>query len=172
MSLAFDYRGRDGSGKLVKGRLDAASEGAVVQRLRGMGVSPIAITEAKAGTGLQTEIKIPGFEKGVGLKDLAIMSRQASTMLSSGLSLLRTLTILADQTESKKLKGILGKVRDEVEQGVSFSDAVGKYPVDFPPIMINMIRAGRPAGSSTRRWTRSRRTSRRSTSSGLRSSRR
>ncbi|PZE94635.1 type II secretion system F family protein [Curtobacterium sp. MCBD17_008] len=146
MSLAFDYRGRDGSGKLVKGRLDAASEGAVVQRLRGMGVSPIAITEAKAGTGLQTEIKIPGFEKGVGLKDLAIMSRQASTMLSSGLSLLRALTILADQTESKKLKDILGKVRDEVEQGVSFSDAVGKYPVDFPPIMINMIRAGETGG--------------------------
>ncbi|MGN8049330.1 type II secretion system F family protein [Curtobacterium sp. 22159] len=146
MSLAFDYRGRDGAGKLVKGRLDAASEGAVVQRLRGMGVSPIAITEAKPGTGLQTEIKIPGFEKGVGLKDLAIMSRQASTMLSSGLSLLRALTILADQTESKKLKEILGKVRDEVERGVSFSDAVAKYPVDFPPIMINMIRAGETGG--------------------------
>ncbi|MFJ3379090.1 type II secretion system F family protein [Curtobacterium sp. NPDC090217] len=146
MSLAFDYRGRDGGGKLVKGRLDAASEGAVVQRLRTMGVSPIAITEAKAGTGLQTEIKIPGFEKGVGLKDLAIMSRQASTMLSSGLSLLRALTILADQTENKKLKDIIGKVRDDVERGVSFSDAVAKYPVDFPPIMINMIRAGETGG--------------------------
>ena len=146
MSLPFDYRGRDGAGKLVKGRLDAASEGAVVQRLRGMGVSPIAITEAKAGTGLQTEIKIPGFEKGVGLKDLAIMSRQASTMLTSGLSLLRTLTILSDQTENKKLKDILGKVRDDVERGVSFSDAVAKYPVDFPPIMINMIRAGETGG--------------------------
>lgn len=146
MSLAFDYRGRDGAGKLVKGRLDAASEGAVVQRLRGMGVSPIAITEAKAGTGLQTEIKIPGFEKGVGLKDLAIMSRQASTMLTSGLSLLRTLTILSDQTENKKLKDILGRVRDDVERGVSFSDAVAKYPVDFPPIMINMIRAGETGG--------------------------
>jgi len=146
MSLAFDYRGRDGAGKLVKGRLDAASEGAVVQRLRGMGVSPIAITEAQAGTGLQTEIKIPGFEKGVGLKDLAIMSRQASTMLTSGLSLLRTLTILSDQTENKKLKDILGKVRDDVERGVSFSDAVAKYPVDFPPIMINMIRAGETGG--------------------------
>ncbi|OII06678.1 pilus assembly protein PilC [Curtobacterium sp. MCBA15_005] len=111
-----------------------------------MGVSPIAITEAKAGTGLQTEIKIPGFEKGVGLKDLAIMSRQASTMLTSGLSLLRTLTILSDQTENKKLKDILGKVRDDVERGVSFSDAVAKYPVHFPPIMINMIRAGETGG--------------------------
>ncbi|NQW89883.1 type II secretion system F family protein [Curtobacterium sp. VKM Ac-2861] len=146
MSLAFDYRGRDGAGKLVKGRLDASSEGAAVQRLRGMGVSPIAITESKAGTGLQTEIKIPGFEKGVGLKDLAIMSRQASTMLTSGLSLLRALSILADQTENKKLKDILGKVRDDVERGVSFSDAVAKFPVDFPPIMINMIRAGETGG--------------------------
>ncbi|WIB77318.1 type II secretion system F family protein [Curtobacterium sp. MCPF17_002] len=146
MSLAYDYRGRDGAGKLVKGRLDASSEGAVVQRLRGMGVSPIAITEAKAGSGLQTEIKIPGFEKGVGLKDLAIMARQASTMLSSGLSLLRALSILADQTDNKKLKDILGKVRDDVERGVSFSDAVAKYPVDFPPIMINMIRAGETGG--------------------------
>ncbi|MBF4582139.1 type II secretion system F family protein [Curtobacterium sp. VKM Ac-2865] len=146
MSLAYDYRGRDGAGKLVKGRLDAASEGAVVARLRGMGVSPIDISEAKAGTGLQTEIKIPGFEKGVGLKDLAIMARQASTMLSSGLSLLRALTILTDQTDNKKLKGVLAKVRDEVEHGVSFSDAVSKYPVDFPPIMINMIRAGETGG--------------------------
>ncbi|WP_267424571.1 MULTISPECIES: type II secretion system F family protein [unclassified Curtobacterium] len=146
MSLAFDYRGRDVAGKLVKGRLDAASEGAVVARLRGMGVSPIDISEAKTGTGLQTEIKIPGFEKGVGLKDLAIMARQASTMLSSGLSLLRALTILTDQTDNKKLKGVLAKVRDEVEHGVSFSDAVSRYPVDFPPIMINMIRAGETGG--------------------------
>jgi len=146
MSLAFDYRGRDGGGKLVKGKLDAASEGAAVARLRVMGISPISLAETKAGTGLQTEIKIPGFEKHPGLKDLSIMARQASTMLSSGLSLLRALSILADQTENKKLKGILSKVRDEVEQGVSFSDAVGKYPVDFPPIMINMIRAGETGG--------------------------
>ncbi|PZE28157.1 MULTISPECIES: type II secretion system F family protein [unclassified Curtobacterium] len=146
MTLAFDYRGRDTAGKLVKGKLDAASEGAAVARLRTMGISPIALDEAKPGTGLQAEIKIPGFQKGVGLKDLAIMARQASTMLSSGLSLLRALTILADQTESKKLKEILGKVRDEVEQGVSFSDAVSKYPVEFPPIMINMIRAGETGG--------------------------
>ncbi|UFU13931.1 type II secretion system F family protein [Curtobacterium sp. C1] len=146
MSLAYDYRGRDGNGKLVKGRLDAASEGAVVQRLRGMGVSPIAITEAKPGTGLQTEIKIPGFERGVKLKDLAIMARQAATMLSSGLSLLRALTILAEQTQSPKLREILERVRDDVERGVAFSDAVAKYPVEFPPIMINMIRAGETGG--------------------------
>ncbi|WP_083527795.1 type II secretion system F family protein [Curtobacterium ammoniigenes] len=146
MSLAFDYRGRDTAGKVVKGRLDAASEGAAVARLRTMGVSPISLSEAKAGTGLQTEIHIPGFEKRASLKDLAIMARQASTMLSSGLSLLRALSILADQTESKKLKEILGKVRDDVERGVSFSEAVAQFPVDFPPIMINMIRAGEAGG--------------------------
>ncbi|OIH99889.1 pilus assembly protein PilC [Curtobacterium sp. MCBA15_009] len=111
-----------------------------------MGVSPIAITESKAGTGLQAEIKIPGFEAGIKLKELAIMARQGATMLASGLSLLRALSILADQTESRRLRTILGQVRDEVERGVAFSDAVAKFPVDFPPIMINMIRAGETGG--------------------------
>lgn len=146
MSLAYDYRGRDGAGKLVKGKLDAASEGAAVARLRTMGIAPISLQEATVGTGLQKEIRIPGFEKGVKLKDLAIMARQGSTMLSSGLSLLRTLSILADQTQAAKLREILEKVRDDVERGVAFSDAVAKYPVEFPPIMINMIRAGETGG--------------------------
>ncbi|WP_144711498.1 type II secretion system F family protein [Curtobacterium pusillum] len=146
MSLAYDYRGRDGAGKLVKGKLDAASEGAAVARLRTMGISPISLQEALPGTGLQKEIRIPGFEKGVKLKDLAIMARQGATMLSSGLSLLRTLSILADQTQAPKLREILEKVRDDVERGVAFSDAVAKYPVEFPPIMINMIRAGETGG--------------------------
>lgn len=146
MSLAYDYRGRDGAGKLVKGKLDAASEGAAVARLRTMGISPISLQETLPGTGLQKEIRIPGFEKGVKLKDLAIMARQGATMLSSGLSLLRALSILADQTQAPKLRGIVEKVRDDVERGVAFSDAVAKYPVDFPPIMINMIRAGETGG--------------------------
>ncbi len=144
-ALTFAYRGRDAAGKLVKGKVEASSEGAVVTRLRTMGVSPIAISESST-TGLQQEISIPGFSKGVKLKDLAIMSRQMSTMIGSGLSLLRTLSILADQTENPKLAKILTEVREDVETGVSFSDAVGKHSQYLPPIMINMVRAGETGG--------------------------
>lgn len=145
VALTYAYRGRDSAGKVVKGKVEASSEGAVVTRLRTMGVSPIAISESSS-TGLQREISIPGFSKGVKLKDLAIMSRQMSTMIGSGLSLLRTLSILSEQTENPKLAKILTEIREDVETGVSFSDAVGKHSQILPPIMINMVRAGETGG--------------------------
>lgn len=143
---AWAYTGRDRAGKLVKGRLEASSEAAVAARLKTMGLSPVSIAEATAGTGLNREISIPGFQKGVKLKDLAIMSRQLATMVGAGLSLLRALNIVAEQTESKPLAKILTDVRDDVETGLSLSDAMQKHPTDFPPIMINMVRAGEIGG--------------------------
>ncbi|MBD8537885.1 type II secretion system F family protein [Frigoribacterium sp. CFBP 8751] len=146
-AVAYAYKGRDGAGKVVKGKVDASSEGAVITRLRTMGVQPISISEAGAGTGLQREVSIPGLgDRAVKMKDIAVMSRQMATMIGSGLSLLRTLTILADQVDNKRLAKIMAEVRDDVETGVSFSDAVGKHDKDFPPLMINMIKAGETGG--------------------------
>ncbi len=142
----FAYTGRDAAGKLVKGKVDASGEGAAAVRLRTMGVSAIAIKEAPAGTGLSREINLGSFKPAVGLKDLAVMSRQMATMISSGLSLLRTLTILTDQTENKALAKILATVSKDVEVGVSLSDAIGKHGESFPPIMISLIRAGETGG--------------------------
>ena len=144
-SAAYAYKGRDSGGKIVKGRLDAPGEAAVVTRMRTMGLSPISIEEAPERTGLNREITI-GFGSGVKLKDLSIMSRQMATMIASGLSLLRTLNIIAEQTENKRLAKIMGAVRDDVETGVSISDAMKRYAEVFPPLMINMIRAGETGG--------------------------
>ena len=142
----YAYTGRNAAGRLVKGRVDAPSEVAVASRLRGMGVSPVSITEVADNTGLRRDIVIPGFTKQVTLKDLAIMSRQMATMIGSGLSLLRTLSILAEQTESKPLTKILEKIRDDVQTGTSTSDAFARHSNAFPPLMVNMIRAGETGG--------------------------
>ncbi|MEO7348364.1 MAG: type II secretion system F family protein [Terrimesophilobacter sp.] len=142
----FAYKGRDAAGKLVKGRIDAASEGAVSSRLRTMGISPLSIQEASGGTGLKMEISFRSFGSSVKLKDLAIMSRQMATMISSGLSLLRTLTIMSEQTENKELQKILGIISREVESGSSLSDATAKHSRVFPPIMISLLRAGETGG--------------------------
>lgn len=142
----FAYTGRNSAGKLVKGSLDAPSEVAVASRLVSMGLSPVSITKASENTGLKKEISIPGFKKKIKLKELAIMSRQMATMIGSGLSLLRTLNILAEQTENSALAKILEQVRDEVETGVSTSDAFAKHAEVFPPLMISMIRAGEAGG--------------------------
>ncbi len=149
MSIAvknYAYTSRNDSGKIIKGKLEAASEAAALSKIRGLGLQPVSVSESSAGTGLQMEIKVPGFEKGVDLKSLAVMSRQMATMISAGLSLLKALSILSAQTPNKKLAGILQRVTVDVESGGSLSDAFSKHPVDFPPLMINMIRAGETGG--------------------------
>jgi len=145
-SVAFAYKGRNSAGKVVKGRLDAPSESAAMTRIRTMGIAPISVAEVAAGTGLSREINIPGLTKRVGLKDLAVMSRQMATMTSAGLSLLRTLNILSEQTENKELAKILAGVRNDVESGVSLSEAMFKHSRVFPPIMINLVKAGETGG--------------------------
>lgn len=145
MSLAtFDYQVRDRGGKVVRGRIDAESPSAVASKLKSMGYAPISITQANAG--LNKEIKIPGVGNKVKLKDLAVSARQFATMINSGLSLLRALAILSDQTENKALAEVYGSVRLSVEQGSSLSQALAQHPKVFPPIMVNMTRAGETGG--------------------------
>lgn len=141
----FEYAVRDRSGKLVKGRIEAANQAAVANRLRGMGLAPMSIAEVQT-SGLQREIHLPGMEERVKLKDLAVLSRQMSTMVSAGLSLIRALSILAQQTESKALAKIVTQVRNDVEIGTSLSAALDKHRETFPPIMINIVRAGEVGG--------------------------
>jgi type IV pilus assembly protein PilC len=145
-TMTFSYRGRDAAGKVVRGKLNAPNEAAAVTRMRTMGLAPIEVVAGSSGSGLQTELSLAGFEKNVGLKDLAIMSRQLATMVGSGLSLLRALTILADQTENKKLARLLGVVRSQVETGAAFSEALARHPETFPPLMIHLVRAGEAGG--------------------------
>ncbi|WP_066588681.1 type II secretion system F family protein [Cellulomonas timonensis] len=141
----YEYAVRDREGKVVKGRIDAASQAAVANRLRDMGLAAISIHEVNT-KGLNAEINIPGMGSKISLKDLAVMSRQLATMIDSGLSLLRALTILADQTESKALAKVVGQVRGDVEVGTAFSVALAKHSDVFPPLMINMVKAGEVGG--------------------------
>ena len=140
----FEYTVRDTKGKIVKGRIEAVDQASVSSRLRTMGLVPISLDEVKT-SGLQKEISIPGFQAKVKLKDLAIMARQMSTMVSAGLSLLRALAILADQTENVTLAKVLATVRNDVESGSSLSSAMRKH-LEFPPLMVNIVRAGETGG--------------------------
>ncbi len=141
----FEYAVRDKSGKVVKGRIEAVNQAAVANRLKTLGLAPLTITELNT-TGLRKEISIPGFTDKIGLKDMAIMSRQLATMINAGLSLLRALSILAEQTENKALAKVVASVRSDVETGVSFSAGLNKHPQVFPPLMINMVKAGEVGG--------------------------
>jgi type IV pilus assembly protein PilC len=144
MTTTYQYSVRDRGGKLVSGTLAAENETLVVQRLKAMGYAPLSVSPASAG--LKKEIAIPGFGNRVKLKELAVMARQFATMINSGLSLLRALTILKEQTASKPLANVLNEVRNDVETGTALSAALGKHPKVFPPLMVNMTKAGEVGG--------------------------
>jgi len=123
--------------------MDADGEGAVASRLRSQGMVPIQITkEAKVSMKMEIQLRKPK----VKLKDLAIFSRQFATMINSGLSLLRSLNILCTQTENAELKRVLTEVRNDVETGSALSVSMGKHPKVFPPLMVNMAKAGEVGG--------------------------
>ena len=134
-------KARSRSGRLVESKMKAVSEAEALSRVRQQGMTPIAVE--LANTGLNKEIRL-GKGK-VKPKDLAIFSRQFATMLSSGLPILRCLSILSDQTESRRLRDLLIEVRDQVEKGASLSEAMTVHK-EFPPIMVSMVHAGEVGG--------------------------
>ena len=141
----FEYKVRDRTGKMRTGKIDAESQNQVVSRLKQQGYAPVSVT--KTNVGMQKELTIPGFgKKKVKLKDLAVFSRQFATMIGAGLSLLRALTILTEQTENKELARVLGEVRNDIESGGSLSSGMAKHPDVFPPLMTNMTKAGEVGG--------------------------
>jgi type IV pilus assembly protein PilC len=146
MAETYLYKVRDRQGKVLEGSLEADSTTLVANRLRQMGYVPLAI-DKKAGGALQKELKIPGLGASrIKIKDLAVFNRQFATMINSGLSLLRSLNILAEQTESKALANIINEVRQDVERGSALSQAMARHPKAFNRLYIAMVRAGETGG--------------------------
>ena len=139
----YTYKVKDQRGKFVEGKVEAASEVAVAEKLRSMGYVPLEVKAANVG--MQREISFGG-KKRVKTKDLAVFSRQFATMIDAGLTMLRALTIMADQVDNLELRRILRSVKEDIEAGLSLSAAMGKWPDVFPPLMVNMTKAGEAGG--------------------------
>jgi type IV pilus assembly protein PilC len=138
----YAYKVKDAKGRLIEGKVEAANETAVAERLREMGYRPLEVR--LAAQGLEREIRFR--KQRVKLKDLAVFSRQFATMINAGMSMLRTLTILSEQSDSVELKRVLTHVKADLEAGNSLSAAFQKHPRAFPPLMISMVRAGEQGG--------------------------
>src|SRR3954471_4685078 len=145
MPDTYVYRVRDKAGKLLEGSLEADNTALVANKLKSLGYVPIAI-DKKAGSAIKKDLKIPGFGGRVKLKDVAVFSRQFATMINAGLTLLRSLQILAEQTENKVLGAVVDQVRIDVERGASLSQALAKHPKVFSRLYVAMIRAGETGG--------------------------
>lgn len=142
----YTYRAVDASGGgVVKGTIEATSEGAVASKLRAQGLTPLEVA-LTSKTGLNREISIPGFAKRVKVDVLAVFAKQMAGLINAGLPLMRTLSILIDQAEDKKLREALVQVHAAVETGSAFSSALAQHPDVFPPLMVSMVRVGESGG--------------------------
>lgn len=145
-TATFHYKARDSAGRAREGTVEGTDQGMVVARLRDLGLVPLSVEEQQT-TGLKREITFPGRGGKVKLKELSIFSRQFATMISAGLTLLRSLNILAEQAENAKLKDVLAKVGAAVEEGKSLSEALAEHDDTFPKLYVAMVRAGETAGT-------------------------
>lgn len=140
--MKFSYKAVNSDGKKIRGFVEANEQNDASSYLRQRGLIPIEITIQKDS----------GFEKmfpslnGVGKKDLVLFTRQLSSMLSSGLTLLKSLEILQAQVTNNALREVLGSIVLDIEEGRSFSSAITKYPNIFPEIYVSLVKAGESSG--------------------------
>jgi type IV pilus assembly protein PilC len=141
VSDTYAFRAVDSLGAKVKGEVEADSPAAVVDLLRGRGLMALDVKVNRTGL----DLTLDRFAR-LKLEDVALLTRQLATMISSGLSLLRALMVLESQTENPRLKGAVVAVRQDVESGSSLSSALGRHPKIFSALYVSMIRAGETGG--------------------------
>ena len=137
----YVFKAMDLAGAKARGEVEAESKQAVSDQLKARGLIVLEIADKHASR----EINI-SFLQSVGASDLAVFSRQLSTMITSGMSILRSLYVLEEQTENKFLKETIVAVRKDVEAGLPLSDAMERHPKVFSPLFIAMTRAGETGG--------------------------
>lgn len=139
--LTFTFRAVDAAGGKVVGELESDSRDGVVEALRSRGLLALEVKEKAKSIELNADL----FSR-VKIEDLALATRQLSTMINSGLALMRALTVLEAQTENTKLKETLVAVRSDIQAGASLSNALARHPKVFSELYIAMIRAGETGG--------------------------
>ena len=138
---SFAYVVKDKAGRTHTGSLETASKQALIEQLWKQEFVVLSIEERKAHSSL---LKVGG--PGVKTEHLVIFSRQLATMVASGIPILGGIEVLRDQIDEPGFKQILGRLRDDIEAGASFSEALGKHPRVFSEFFVNMVRAGESSG--------------------------
>ena len=136
----FTWEARARGGEVRKGVMEAEDADAVNQKLRQQNLNPVRVK--KKGFDLNSI----SFGSGVDTKDLVTFSRLFATMIDAGLPLVQCLDILASQQKNKTFAAILKDVKSSVEQGSTFSDALGKHKNVFDELYVNLVRAGETGG--------------------------
>ena len=139
----FKYMAKDHSGKTLSGSSEAADRNAIIESLRKQDLVIISVSEEAQG------FRMPSFGSGkakVKLDDLVVFSRQLATMVDAGIPLVGALDILGEQMDNRSFGQVILIMRNDVEAGLSLSEAIAKHKTVFSPLFINMVKAGESSG--------------------------
>lgn len=146
MPPLYAYRGLDADGKAVDGVVDSESPRAARLKLRRGGIFPTELAEERARAVAATRARLLPVRR-VPRAELAPIMRQFATLVGAGLPLVQALGALSEQTENEALGRTLAQVRQRITEGRTLAEALGEHPASFPPITINMVRAGEASGA-------------------------
>lgn len=138
----FKYRAMSGNGKKIEGNHVANSRDEVVQMITSNGYYPLMIEEVVESTNIEL-----GFGEKVTTKDIAIFCRQLYTMIDVGVSINRSLNIMANQLTNKKLRKVTSEIEEDVKKGEMLSAAIKKHDDVFPQLLISMVESGEISGN-------------------------
>jgi type IV pilus assembly protein PilC len=139
----FLWEGREQSGNRQKGEIEAENEAAVRLQLRSKRITPIRIRPKPKGL---FSAKLGARQQKITPKDVVIFTRQFSTMIDAGLPLVQGLEILSSQQVNKSLRRVLIEIKETVESGSTFADALKKHPKIFDELYVNLVAAGEVGG--------------------------
>ena len=144
---AYNYTVRDSKGEIVVGTIDADTQDSVISKLKDMGYFIVNIDRPKEEKSKFKNKTITfSFLSRIKIRDMVVFTRQFSTLISSGMSLLESLIVLEKQTPNPKFKTIISEIRMYVESGHSLSESMDRYPNVFNRLFVSLIRAGEAGG--------------------------
>lgn len=147
----FEYKGLDGSGAAVAGIVDADNAKVARARLRKQGMFPTEIREQSdkgtRGSGLNVEIDVAKYFQRVTVRDVSTVTSQLATLVGAHIPMGEALAALVDQAEKEKVKIILSKVKERVNEGAPLADAMADHPSVFDDLFVQMVRAGERSGA-------------------------
>lgn len=142
----FRYKAKDSRKEMITGILEAETEQEALAKLSQRGYFPLSIEREEVSSEAQTDPLFLGFFTRIRRRDITFFTRQLADLLESGLTLMRALDVLLEQTENRRLQQILSDLVSRVRDGKSFSDALALYPKVFSNLYVSMVRSGEVGG--------------------------
>lgn len=147
----FEYKGLDAAGRATAGIIDADSAKVARARLRKQNVFPTEVKEqvegGVRGSGLNVEIDFAKYLQFISRRDVSILTTQMATLIGAHVPMAEALAALVDQSEKEKLKVVLSKVKEKVNEGIPLADAMQDHPRVFDDLYVQMVRAGEKSGA-------------------------